>query len=132
MGLVDGHQSDFGVGQDGLELCISHAFRGDEQHFELTASDIVIDALLFGIAHGGVESGGPDALADEGVDLIFHQGDEWGDDQGQSWSDDAWQLVAEAFSAARGHDGQGVMVHHDTAHDVFLSLSKSREAECVF
>ena len=55
----------------------------------------------------GVQPGGVDVAGGEGIDLVFHQGDERRDHQGESVEEESWELVAKRLSASGGEDCEG-------------------------
>ena len=65
----------------------------------------------------------------DGVDLVFHQGDEGGDDDGGAVFDQGRQLVAHRLAAASRHDDKSIFTVEDILYDRFLISLKTVEPE---
>ena len=72
------------------------------------------------------------AVGLEGVDLVFHQSYEGGDDEGQAGQGDGGELVAEGLAAAGGHDDEGVAAVHDGVDYLGLERSEAGRSRSVF
>jgi hypothetical protein len=57
----------------------------------------------------------------QGIDLVFHQGDEGGDDQAGPGQDQGRELVADRFARPGGHHRQNVLAGEDRLHDLLLA-----------
>ena len=75
VGFVDGEEVDGGGGFAGGEEVdeggVVEAFGGYVEDVEVVGADLVADCGGFGEGEGGVEGGGADTLAAEGVDLVL-------------------------------------------------------------
>ncbi len=108
MGFVNRDEGRLALRQHLREAGNAEALRGDEEEVELAVE--IVDANLPG---GGTIASRVDAVGAEAAlahlrDLVLHQRDERADDQGGSAAGDAWQLVAERFAGAGGHDQEHV------------------------
>ena len=63
------------------------------------------------------------------IDLVLHQGDQRRDDQRQAVQGQGGQLVAEALSAAGGHDAQAILPGQDRRDDFLLPMAERSQAE---
>lgn len=88
-------------------------------------------ARLGGIKGGIVKSGG-DAGGGEGIDLIFHQRNEWGDDEGEAIPGEGGELEGKGFPGACGEDGDDVLSGHGGRHDFQLEGAEGIVAEVLF
>ena len=72
-------------------------------------------------------------LADaiDGVDLVFHQGDEWRHDDGSALHEERRQLVTQALASAGGHEHKDVVPRHERADNGFLVAFERVKAEIV-
>ena len=61
-----------------------------------------------------------DAGRPERAHLVAHERDQRGDDDRDARAQQRGELVAERLAAAGGHDGEGVLAHGHSAHDLLL------------
>ncbi len=66
------------------------------------------------------------------LDLVLHQGYERRHHDGQSVEQQGWNLIAQRFAAAGGHDHQGVAFCQQIGNDLFLQRAKAVIAEYAF
>lgn len=113
MRLVD-HEQAGGGGEFGqyliAEVGIVEPLRADQQDVDLPGGDLGLDGVpLLGV--GRVDRPGPDTGAVGGVDLVAHEGEQWGDDHGRTAAAFAEQgrghEVDGGFAPARALDDQG-------------------------
>ena len=64
-----------------------------------------------------------------GINLVFHQCDERGDDDGRPLHQECGQLVAEAFAATGRHEDEHVVAGQDFLDDIFLAVLERVEPE---
>ena len=76
-----------------------------------------------------VEKRGGNVLIAELLDLIFHEGNQRGDDHGQPAAHDRRKLIAEAFPRSGGHDAENIAAGQDIFDDLLLSRAKIVQAE---
>lgn len=95
MGFVDGEEGEFHLFEAGPEFLVGEAFGGDVEEFEVVVFEALVEVDDFVFGEGGVESRGGDLFADQGVNLVLHQGDEGGDDEGEAIEKEGGELVAE-------------------------------------
>ena len=84
VGFVDGEQADLLVANEIEKAFIGEPFGGDKQHFELAVADGVGDLAIFVFREAGVESFRQNVFGLQAIDLVFHQGQQRGDDQRQA------------------------------------------------
>ena len=120
VGFVDGDEADGCFREEAHEGVLREAFGGDvEDSAGLLPEGAQAFAVFFS-GEGAVDHGGGDAALFEGIDLVFHEGDEGADDEGEAGPAEGGELVAEGFAAAGGHDGEGVLPGHDCLDDAVL------------
>jgi hypothetical protein len=83
----------------------------------------------FAGGQGGVEECGGNAGGLEGVHLVFHQGDQGGNDDGQAGAEECGELEAEGFAAAGGEEGQDIAAGDGFADDLALERAEGGEAK---
>ena len=108
VGLVDGDERDPHVAQLGDEELAAKALW---RHIEKlgTAEDAVLqDAQDVVVLHAAIDGSGQDALATKMADLVFHQGDERGDDDAHPFESHSGYLEGQRLAASRGHETQRV------------------------
>lgn len=64
--------------------------------------------------------------------MVFHEGDEGGDDEGEAWEDESRELVAEGFSSAGWHEDKRVVFCEDGIDDLLLHWAEACVAEVFF
>ncbi len=84
VGFIDGDGADAGVAEGVVQggPPTDEAFGGEVEHVEVAIAEVVEDLAAFIGGEGGVELRGGDAEGAEGIDLVFHEGDEGRDDDG--------------------------------------------------
>ena len=104
VGFVD-RQKLNRCGSDGVQKPrVSQPLRSDIHHRILSRCDLIEPFRLLLVRKGTVDQGRRDSPTFEPVDLIFHQGNQRGDDDRHSRTDQTRELIAKAFSAPGGHD----------------------------
>ena len=68
----------------------------------------------------------------QGIDLVFHQGDEGRDDKGEPVEKQGGELVAEGLSPAGRKDGKRRSVGEECFDDSLLTIAEFGEAEMLF
>jgi hypothetical protein len=131
VGFVDGEEPGAQAGHDALKAGGVEAFGGDVEQAVETGFEFLDDAALHGAGQGAVEDDGGDALVSKLLDLVFHEGDQRGDDDGEAALNGGGELVAQAFAGAGGHDAQDVPAGEDLADDLALGGTEIVEAEIV-
>ncbi len=63
--------------------------------------------------------------------MVFHEGDEWGDDEGESIEEKGGELVAERFSSTGWEDCEGRAIVEEGVDDRFLAGAKLVVAEIL-
>ena len=121
VGFVDGDEADVEAGEKALELGQGGAFRGNVEDFDAAVPNTLLDQGNLGRGEGAVDETGGNAVGSEGVDLVFHQGDEWGDHESKAVEGQGGQLVTEGLAAAGGQEDKAVSAGHDGGDDLFLA-----------
>ncbi|MFM1944563.1 MAG: hypothetical protein RI897_3545 [Verrucomicrobiota bacterium] len=126
VGFVEDPATDFALGDGILEGAVAELFRGDIEDGDIAGADAAEDIGAFGGGEESVEGGGEggSGAADEAVDLVFHEGLEWGDDDGEGSASvvagECGELVAEGFAAAGGEDSEEGFFAHAGFDDFLL------------
>ena len=76
VGFVDGQQSNFQLPQKTPEIGQNGAFRGHVEDSEPAITGQLFDSRDLLRGQGAVDEAGSDAIGDEAVHLVFHQGNE--------------------------------------------------------
>lgn len=84
--LVDSNEADTTWNVFHLldEPLVVEPLRGAVYHPQLAPAQLLVDGLEFVPGLGRVYAVGRDAAPLEGIDLVLHEGDEWGDDYGDA------------------------------------------------
>lgn len=131
MGFVDCEEGDGEVGEGVDEAAADQAFGGDVKELKAAGAKVCEDVAGFGGGEAGVEAGGGDTAFDEGVDLIFHEGDQGGDDDGEAVQEEGGELVAKAFARSRGEDREGGAAFEEGGDDAALAGAELGKAEGI-
>jgi hypothetical protein len=129
MGFIDGEEGDFGASEAIDKGVTGEAFWGDVEEFELAAEEVGVELLGLFSGESGVESGGGDAFGAKGIDLIFHEGNQRGDDEGGAIEEECGELVAEGFTCASGKESESGLVVEEGGDDFELTTTKLGVAE---
>lgn len=146
VGFVDGdigHASGriaLGEADDpGEEALGEKAFRGDEQEGDFAGFNALTNLGGVGGGDAGMQSGGGISGEAKAVDLVFHQGDERGDDQPEGRAtrsefaqEEGRKLIAEGLAATGGQDGEGIELIQSGGDRVKLQWTKIAEAPGSF
>ncbi|OPY12700.1 MAG: hypothetical protein A4E66_01049 [Syntrophus sp. PtaB.Bin001] len=81
---------------------------------------------------GGIVEGGLDAVIPEGVDLVFHQGNQGRNHDAHPGTVQGRNLVAERFAAARGHQDKGILAANESLDYLLLVEPESIVSEDFF
>ena len=108
---------------------VPQPLRSDIHHRKLSRCDLIEPFRLLLVRKGAVDQGRRDTPTLEPVDLIFHQGDQWGDDDRHPRTDQTRELIAKAFSAPGGHDAEAIFAGNDVLNHFLLPTPKSLQAE---
>src|SRR6185503_1462182 len=119
VGFVHRHEADIAGRQppDEALAALSHEpFRRDVQQAVPAVAEAGIDAALFVRGERTVEERRRHAVADERIDLIFHQGDQRRDDDGQPGAEHRRGLEAERLAAPGRQYRDRVAAIEDRVH----------------
>jgi hypothetical protein len=103
-------------------------FRGNKEEAETFILQAGLDTGTLATFKGSSAGSGIYTPVIEIIGLIFHEGDERGDDKGQAAKVHCRELVTERFSAAGSHDGKHVMSFKDRTDDLLLVRQETRAA----
>ena len=118
--LVDGEEADVHGAQLGAEEVGGEALGGEVEELVIAEDAVVKPCVDLGAGHAGVDGGGLDATPAEAIYLVFHQGDERGDDEAEAFGGQCGHLEGERLAAAGGHEREGVAAGADGADDLLL------------
>ena len=107
--FVDGDHRDGLLVEDVLEVACIEPLRRDIDELVPALRDGRKARVGLGEGERAVDVSGGDALLDEGVDLVLHQGDQRRDDEREARKDQRRDLEADGFARACRHDGKCVV-----------------------
>ena len=125
--LVDRHEADAARRQQRQEAFAAVAHEPFRREIQQTISSLAQagdDRGLLAGAERAVVQRRRDAVADEGIDLILHQGDQRRDDQREPRLHHGRRLEAERLAAARGENDERIAAGQDRFHRIALERSK--------
>ena len=102
---------------------------GDVEKIQLTVNECALHIGRGGRIEGGVEKTGAHAQLTHGVDLILHQCNQRRDHNAAAWPDQCGDLIAQRFTATRGHQYQCVVPVDDGLNNRFLRATKAGVTE---
>jgi hypothetical protein len=120
MGLIDSKKTNFQPLQGLPELLGLQPLRRQVKKFDIPEDAIIKGYLYFIPVHAAVYSYGLYPLFLQVFDLVFHQGDQWGDDQAEPFHCQGRDLETNRFAATRRQKSQGILAIHDRLDDLFL------------
>ena len=130
VGLVHHEQANPGAPEGEHELQGPQALGGDVEHLDLSRAHPAFHLPALLGREPGVERGGVgDRALQQGVDLVFHEGDQGRDYDRQALLHQRRYLVAQALASPRRHHGQGILAFQDGPDDLFLARPERVEAE---
>jgi len=128
MGFVHCQQARTHAPHERAERRLQSLGRGIDQ-FEFATQDRGhAPAALVGL-QAGIDKGRAQAKLGQGVDLVFHQGNERRDDQGGAAQKPRRNLEGDRLTRARGHDAHAVAAGENGADDRLLARPERRIAE---
>lgn len=136
VGFVEDPAADFALGDGVFEGAVTELFRGDIEDGDIAGADAAEDIGSFGGGEEAVEGGGEggSGAADEAIDLVFHEGLEWGDDDCEGAASvvtgESGELVAEGFTAAGGEDSEEGFFAHTGLDDFLLEAGAGGGGGC--
>ncbi len=108
MRLVYGDQGQLQPGQEPIRLHLDPLGRDIEQ-LDLALYAKLLHLLLLLLGHHAVQRRRRDAVGEQALYLVLHQGDQGRHDQGRTRQIDRRQLEADRLAATRGHQHQRVL-----------------------
>ena len=110
---------------------MAQPFGSDVDQMVSPIHDALEAAGLLGGGDGAVDGRGGDASAGQAIHLVFHQGDEGGDDQGGAGEETGGQLVDEGLAGAGGHHHQSMASGQEMLESLLLAGTESFKAEVL-
>jgi hypothetical protein len=87
VGFIDGELGDIPLAEEFESAIEEETFWGGVEESIFASEKSAVAAFGFGGGEGRIDESGGDAASGEGVDLIFHESDQWGDDHRETWAD---------------------------------------------
>jgi len=109
MGLIDGDETDTHVAQFLLKEFGSQTLRGDIKQLHVTEDAVLKGNDDFLVCQTGIDGCRLDALAEQMVDLVLHEGDERRDDDTDAVHGEGWHLERDGLATARRHQSKCVV-----------------------
>ena len=132
VGFVNGDETHAHVAQLGLEQLRCDAFGRDVEQLD-ASEDAVFECLDdFGAGEAGMDGGGAYAVAAQVLHLVFHQGDERGDDNAHALLCECRHLECDALAAACWHEPQCVVSTRYALDDFALYAAEIVVAPVLF
>ena len=124
MGLVDGDETDVHVTEFRLEQFGRETLGRDVKDTHMSEDAVLEgdDDLLAGETR--IDGCCTDTPSQEMVHLIFHQGDEWGDDDTRTLLCEGRHLERDGLASTRGHQSQRVVSTADRLDDLALNTTE--------
>ena len=124
VGFIDSELGDIPLAEEFESAIEEEAFWGGVEESIFASEKSAVAAFGLGGGEGRIDESGGDAAGVEGVDLIFHESDQWGDDHCETWSDEGGELEAEGFSSTGGEEGKDITIGEGIVDDFFLEWAK--------
>jgi hypothetical protein len=86
----------------------------------------------FSRIQSGIQKSGGNPCSFEGVHLIFHESNQWGDDYGKPGANNGWELIAKGLATPRREQRKDIAPGKGCAHDLLLMRTKCAVAEVLF
>lgn len=124
VGFIDGEERQFHLGEAGPEFFVGESFGGNVEELDGSIFEVPVEGGDLVSREGGIEAGGRDALGNQRVDLVFHQGDEGRDDKGEAIEKQGGELITERFSATCWENSKRRAVGENGVDDFFLPVAE--------
>src|SRR5690606_2331521 len=134
VGFIYRDEGNIGVAEKLDILLLGQRLGCDIQQLGGTAGDIFFDLRDFFASDGGVDVVGDDiafTAVPDGVNLVFHQGDERRYDDGRALHHEGGQLVAKRFATSGRHDDHTIAAGQYGFNDFFLIPFKLGKAKIL-
>ena len=131
MSLVDGDEAHLDVRQFGLEQFRAYALGRNVEYLRMTEHAVLECLYNFLATHTRVDGCSEHLASPQIVYLVFHQGDERGDDDTYTFLDQGRYLECDGFAATCRHQSQCVLALGDAAYDVALYAAEIGVAPSV-
>ncbi len=124
VGLVDGEQRQRRLMQQLQGARLNQPFRRHIEQVQLAVANLLLQGLTLLGAERGIQEGGAHPQRIERADLILHQGDQRAHHHAHAFAHQRRDLVAQGFTAAGGHQHQGVVAVDQVVDDGALLATK--------
>ena len=115
-----------------FEKLHTEALRRHIEQLERAVFGGIKDLPLFSKRDHTVDAPGRDPFGIESIGLIFHQGDEGGNDDAVSRRHQHRELITQRFPGAGGHDDAKLLTGSDPFNDLLLVVKKPVVTEILF
>ena len=135
MRLVDGAEGNGYRAQEVGVFVFGERFGGYVEQFGDSGADVGLDLFDFAFGERGIQHMGYGRLggnAPHGIHLVFHQGDQRGDDDGRAGHQQSRQLVRQGFSSSGRHDDKSVVTGHQALDNLLLLTFEGVKTEVFF
>ncbi len=129
--LVDDQQRRRIGGDHFAEAASPQAFRAGVEEADASVQGALDDLALSVDVLSRIDPRCRNAAGVEGVNLVFHQGDQRRDDDGVTRAKESGELVAQRFAGAGGHDDEHVFTGGDGADRRELAFHEVFKAEML-
>ena len=121
--FIDGYQGDIHTGKQPMQFAYQSFGRDVKQlYFSLDAE--LFDLVAFFFRHHAVERGCRNTVGYQSAYLVFHQGDQWGDDNCCSGQVNSRKLIANRFSSTGRHQHQRILFPQNALYDLRLQRAE--------
>jgi hypothetical protein len=110
---------------------VLNPFRRHIEKLETLETETLDDLISLLLGQTGVKGRGGDVALFQTLDLILHQGDEWGHHEGQPRQERRRKLIAKRFPLAGRHDDHRIATSQDSPPDIFLTRPELIETELL-
>ena len=118
--------------QEVLEQIGLKPLRRHIKQFYESRIGIAKNPVLFRSRNRGVDIGGGDSFFAQGINLIFHERDQRGNDDAVTLPDEDRKLIAERFPRAGRHDDAQIPAGENGFYDRLLIVKKCIKAKMAF
>ena len=127
--LVNRKQRDLTAFEQVQRSALGEPLGSDVEEVQLALYKCALHIGCGGRIEGGIEKAGPHPQLAHGVNLILHQRNQRGDHNTAAGPDQCRDLIAQRFSAARGHQYECVISLDDRLNNRFLGAAKAGVTE---
>ena len=135
MHLVDGIERDFHLFKEIHVFLLGKRLRRHIEELCLSIDDILLHGIDVSLTERRIDEMCDAVLLAvvlDGVNLIFHQCDEWRYDDSSSLHEQCRQLIAKRLSPSRRHKHEHIITLHKAGDNVLLLSLEMVESEIIF